>query len=108
MVKIDSASDQAVSAINLHFLGRLSIEIRSRNPAINTINVAQATFFRYTKVLWEGNGRASGASSYPFSLSFPDDPSLLPSYSDLEKLMKHTGRSRRSIDNGTWSSLRHV
>lgn len=83
-VHVESSSDQNSSAINLNFVGRIAVEIRSRNPTLNTINTAQHNFFRITKCLWEGTHRPPGIRKHPFEIAFPDDPLLLPSYSDSE------------------------
>lgn len=83
-VRIDASSDQVVSAVNVNFVGRMQVDIRSRNPTLSTTNTAQHTFFRQTKTLWQGAWRARGHSKHTFELVFPDDPDLLPTYYDTE------------------------
>lgn len=83
-VHVESSSDQNVSNINVHFIGRLSVEIKSRNPTVSTVNIAQQNLFRQTKCVWEGTWRPRGPRKHSFEFRFPNDPSLPPSYAETE------------------------
>lgn len=83
-VHVDSSSNQDFTTINVHFVGRLSVEIRSRNPTLKTVNVAQQNLFRQTKCVWQGSWRPAGSQRHAFDFRFPDDPSLPPSYAESE------------------------
>lgn len=94
-VLIEAKAAATISSINLTFAGRLQVEIKSRSPTINTINVAQHTFFRTTTNLWQGHDATGDKKTYPFAVKFPLDPSLLPSYSESETpyLAKNVGKA---------------
>lgn len=83
-----SYTGERVEAINIKLTGRLSVDIKSRNPAQRASNTTNETLLEHVHTLWQGQFLTLGTHIFEFAFQFPKSNTLPPSYADGDSVFK--------------------